>query len=468
MNLTDILLIGVDGGATEVKAHAVACDDLEKPSSFELRPEHGSRVYPRVSGFAPLLAAEQLAQRDAGQIKLTAKEVEQGRLYVQAAGEVIADVAQQCAAKRVLVGIGMPGLKTPDGRGTNTMNNGPRIPDYLDALEQNLTSAGLELVAPIAALGSDADYCGLGEEFAADGLFRDVENAYYVGCGTGIADALKLRGKLVPFDAAKSWIQKSWQMASALGPTFEKLISASSLNRVYADLTKETKRPFDKAQGRLRDEETKDECGTAVSAVGTGESTAQGAVAHEPRGFSPRGPRAARGTRRARRPDATGAAATVPRSAYPEVAAAAGDPVAIAWLDTAALVLAELIFERLWTIRNGRAEAAHRGEAYAKLNPDHDYRGTLLDRVIIGQRVGQIYGDARFRAVFGDKLDANLAALIAGSEDSEMREADLRRTTRPPRPAQLKPGFVLPSKLRAAPALGAGIAAVRALGATNV
>jgi hypothetical protein len=411
------VVIGVDGGATEAKAHAVSCDDPQKPSSFEMRPEHASRVYPRLSDFTPLPVAEQLAQRDASAIRLTDKEAEQGRLYVQAAAEAIVDVAQQCRSRRVLVGIGMPGLKTPDGHGINTMNNGPRIPGYLDALEQNLASAGLELVAPIAALGSDADYCGLGEEYAAEGLFRDVENAYYVGCGTGIADAMKLRGKLLPFDAAKSWIQKSWQMASALGPTFEKLISASSLNRVYANLTKETK--------RRSDEETK-----AIMA----------------------------GLHADRSRPRPHAAVAVPRSAYAEVAAITGDPVAIAWLGMAALVLAELIFERLWTIRNGRADAPYRGEKYANLDPDHDYRGTLLERVIIGQRVGQIYGDPAYRGVFGDKVDACLAAFIADSDDAELVRICLSSTGR-----QLRPGFVTASKLRAAPALGAAVAAVQAL-----
>jgi hypothetical protein len=145
------------------------------------------------------------------------------------------------------------------------------------------------------------------------------------------------------------------------------------------------------------------------------------------------------------------------------VAAVAGDPVAVTWLNTAALVLAELIFERLWTIKNGLAHAPQRGDAYAQLDPNHEYRGTLLDRVIIGQRVGQIYADPAYREVFGDKLDADLVALIAGSEDAEMRDAYLQRSAGPRRPGQLKPDFVLPSKLRAAPALGAAVAAVQAL-----
>ncbi len=422
MTAGSTLLIGVDGGATEAKAHAVACDNLERPTSFELRPESASRVYPRVADFAPVPVTEQFAQRDAGNIELSASETEQGRLFVGAAAEAIVDVARQCSAKRVLAGMGMPGLKTPDGRGIHVINNGPRMPDYLDALEAKLTATGIELVSPIAALGSDADYCGLGEQYAAAGLFRDVENAYYVGCGTGIADAMKLRGKLVPFDGAKSWLMKSWQMPSALGPTFEKLVSAKSLNAVYAALR-----------------------GAREGAVAAGASPAvDDALGGETKEAVAAALRGGRGME------------DTPR--YPEHAAATGHPIAAAWMDTVALVMAELIFERLRTFRNGRPNAPHRGDAYARLNPDHEYRGVLLDRVVIGQRVGMIYANEAYRNVFGKKLDTYLAELIAGSNDAEMTTALLsgeRRT--------LQTGFLQASKLRAAPALGAAVAAVRAI-----
>jgi len=398
---SDVVLIGVDGGATEAKAHAAACDDIEQPTSFALRNETASRVYARVSSFAPLPVAEQLARRNDQPLELSAEETEQGRLYVRATAEAIAKVAAQCGGRRLVVGAGMPGLKTADGRGINAINNGPRIPDYLDCLEQELANQGLELASPIAALGSDADYCGLGEQFAADGLFREVDNAYYVGCGTGIADAMKLGGKLVPFDRATSWLLKSWQIPSALGPTFEKLVSAGSLNRVFA----------------------------ALSAAGTPTGT-QPQIETEP--------------------GRTGAAS------FPERAAVDGHPLARAWMSTAATVMAELIFERIETIRNGRADVPHRGQAYAGLDPKHAYRGTLLERVIIGQRVGQVYAEPAYRAVFGDTLDGCLAQLIAESGDTEMAAALLDNDG-------LREGFIRASKLRAAPALGAAIAAVQAL-----
>ncbi|MCP4591487.1 MAG: hypothetical protein GY842_12145, partial [bacterium] len=220
---------------------------------------------------------------------------------------------------------------------------------------------------------------------AEQGLFRDVENAYYVGCGTGIADALKLHGSLLTFDQAGTWIQKSWQIPSAMGPTFEKLVSAKSMNEGYHRL-----------------------CG-------------------------------------ADSPEA---------SSYPEVEAAAGKTLAVSWMDTVARTLAELISERMTTIHQGRAQATHRGDSYLGLERDHPFRGTSLQRVVIGQRLGQIYAAPQYCAVFADRLDQYLVALLAGLGDDAMRASYLPD-------GGLKPELVCASRLRAAPALGAAIAALQ-------
>jgi hypothetical protein len=388
-----ILLIGVDGGATEIRAHAVACDDLSAPTSFHLQEHTAAQLYTRVADFEPVPVADQFAQRSAGKLEISEAERKQAGAWVSAAAAVVNGVARQSGATCVLVGVGMPGLKTSDQRGIAVINNGPRIPEYLAEMEQRLADDGLALAAPIAALGSDADYCGLGEQHAAEGLFRDVENAYYVGGGTGVADALKLAGRLVPFDGAKSWIQKSWQIASSIGPTFEKLISAKSFNDVYQSVT----------------------CG--------------GHAGVQPNSAAP--------------------------SQFPERAAAAGDPIARAWTQTVALVLAELIFERVWTVANGRPQNASRGAGYLALDADHPFRGTVFDRVIVGQRLGCIYADHDCHDVFGRWVDEYLAALIMQSEDSVLRRQLLVNT-------ELRPGFLVSSRLRAAPALGAAVAAARA------
>lgn len=387
MGREDAILIGVDGGATEVKAHAVEMSGSGAAATFALRPEATARKYPRIERFQPVPTHEQLAQRADDRVEIGTLEHEQGQAWITAAADAIAEVAQAAGSTSVTVGVGMPGLKTMDGGGIIVINNGPRIPRFSEELSDALSARGLSLAAPLPPLQSDADCCGIGEQHATEGLFRDVDHAYYVGCGTGVADALKLRGELVPFDAARDWIQKAWQMPSALGATFEQLVSARALNAVYAQL-----------------------------------------IATDEAGF-------------------------------PEATANDGDPIARTWLDTAALVLAELIYERIVTIKNGRTDAPQRGQAYAALQREHPYRGVTLERIIIGQRLGQVYGDERYRDVFAARLDLHLATLIAQTADAALREACLHDQDAADGRPRLKTGLLRASRLRAAPALGAAIVA---------
>ena len=81
----------------------------------------------------------------------------------------------------------------------------------------------------------------------------------------------------------------------------------------------------------------------------------------------------------------------------------------------------------------------------------------MLDRVVIGQRLGQIYADRRYHPVFATKLDAHVAGMIIGLGDHLLIDRCLDES-------KLKPGFVCASSLRAAPALGAAIAAAQAYG----
>ncbi len=377
----EYVLVGVDGGATEVKVHEVLCDAIESPTSFVLGNENAARVYPRVPDFEPVPLEQQLADRDAEQA--TPDEDKQGDLLIASAADAIEEVVVACGERPIIAGMGMPGLKTRDGRGIAVINNGPRMPKFLDKLEKELTTRGLVLRSPIARLGSDADYCGLGEQWAIAGMLRDVDSGYYVGCGTGVADAMKLRGDLVTFDSAQDWIQKAWQLLSPDGVTYEKLVSAKSMNAGYA---KRIDLPADGA------------------------------------------------------------------SAFPERDALDGKPEAIAWLNEVAEHLALLIVERIDTIKNGRRAAAWRGEAYQQLNPDHPFRGVLLDRIVIGQRLGQIYADEDCRKFFGAQLDFVVADEISASGDTEMIEWYLQGD-------KVKPGRICASKLRAAPALGAAVAA---------
>ena len=143
---------------------------------------------------------------------------------------------QRSDTNRVLIGIGMPGIKTRYGLGIAVLKNGPRITNYAVRLENEITLAGIELVQPINQIGSDAYYCGIGEEYAGEGSFRNVRNSYYLGGGTGAADALKLDGKVIPLDETKGWFVKTWEMKCPDGYSVEKYVSSSGIQSIYGEL----------------------------------------------------------------------------------------------------------------------------------------------------------------------------------------------------------------------------------------
>ncbi|NUP88749.1 MAG: ROK family protein [Candidatus Sumerlaeia bacterium] len=384
------ILIGIDGGATEAKSHEVLVTGRGKRARFTLGERSASRRYERVEGFTPVPVSEQIKQRSEGNVQLTDAERAQGAKYTDAAAATVIEIARAAGASRVVVGMGMPGLKTDDGRGINAINNGARTPGFVAQLERKITEAGITMAAPIARLGSDADYCGIGEEFAADGAFRRVKSAYYVGCGTGIADALKIDGALVRFDETKDWLQKSWQIASWLGPTFEKIASSGALMTLYSGLRKTTP------------------------------------------------------------------AQLVDQGDFPQDLAVAGDPLAKAVMAAVAATLAEIVFERLFTVHAGREEAPHRGDAYLALRRDHPHRGKLLERVVIGQRFGFLWADAKYAKVFRRPAEENLVALALRCPEPAVRD-------------HIAPGgkinrkLLVASKLREAPAIGAAIDAWQTL-----
>lgn len=381
-------LIGIDGGATEVKAHLVHVEGTAAKPAFRLGDIQAFRKYERIPDFAPVVAQEQFKQRDENRIELTPSELEQGNLYIDATAQVVKEIVSAVGSGRPIVtGMGMPGLKTPDGRGIQVINNGPRMPEYLAKLEAKLKAAGISLAAPIDRLGSDADYCGIGEEYAQGGAFVGVQNAFYAGLGTGVADAMKLKGKLVTFDSAKEWIQKSWQMSCALGVTFEKVVSAKSMNGLFASL-----------MGREGD-------------------------------------------------------ILVQQGRFPQDDAIKGGCLAKYTMQTVAVILAELLFERLQTVACGRKAYSWRGPTYVALNPDHPYKGTFLDRLVIGQRLGFVFGEERYADVFRKPLLRCLANLIQERGDDALKSRYLKAD------GSLIDGLVVGSPLRAAPAIGAAVAA---------
>ncbi len=179
--------------------------------------------------------AVQLSQINENNISITVAEKEQSKAYYSAFIDVITEITQNTNSESILIGIGMPGIKTADKRGITAMANGPRLPNFASEIEQRLREIGITLIQLICKLGSDADYCGIGEEYAGNGAFCNIINAYYLGGGTGTADALKLNGSLISFDDCKSWIAKTWEMSDGNSKSMESYCSAKGIQSIYGE-----------------------------------------------------------------------------------------------------------------------------------------------------------------------------------------------------------------------------------------
>ncbi len=388
-SLKNAILIGIDGGATKLSGWAVEFNEYTQ--LFRLGNLNIQKKYSDYQGynesFKPVDIKTQLEEMNS-HIFIAGEEKVQADIYMKAAADVTIELLQTNKDKKALIGIGMPGLKTKDLRGISAIANGPRMPAYCDFLEEKIDEQSLELLAPIAHLGSDADYCGLGEEYSENGLFRNIDNAYYLGGGTGVADALKLNGKLLRFDHAKHWIAKAWEMKSEKGNSLEQYASASGIQKFYShyskisiqDLNKNQIFPTQILEKALRNE----------------------------------------------------------KAAYNTI-------------NEVGKHLAELIFERITTVYKGWSGI------FSFINPnremlksDHEYRGILLERIVIGQRLGDLLLQSRETNILWPEVLKDLCEMIHTSGDKKLMEHYLKN-------GKFHEEIIKISRLREAPALGAGI-----------
>ncbi len=384
----NFLLIGVDGGATKVSAWEIQYDPNTK--TFAQGALNAQRSYKDIPGFQadfePVSIAVQIQEMQSGTAAPTDAEKQQEAVYVEACAQVIEGLAKQSGKDTILVGIGMPGLKTENKRGIVAVANGPRMLQYSDLLEERLKLSQINFAAPVYHLGSDADYCGIGENFSADGLFREVQNAYYLGGGTGVADALKLNGDLVPFDKTKDWLAKSWEMKSEDGRSLERFASAGGIQSIYAAISGKSLRELNAQQ---------------VYPLQISEQAAQ------------------------------------------------GDADSSATLTLTATQLSLLLYERITTLYSGwRGLFAFINENRAPLQAKHPFTGTLLESVIIGQRLGELMDSRHGTTTLYEPLLKQLNDRIKNSkvldEKAKKHYSNLRQ-------------IIKISRLREAPAIGAGI-----------
>ena len=386
-----ITLIGVDGGATKVSAWEINIDKTK--TTFTLGKNNIQKRYNDYTSFIPEFKPVDIKiQLDEMNktINLTNEEKQQGKAYLDAASDAIIELAKKSNTKQLLIGIGMPGLKTADKRGISALANGPRMPEYCKYIENKLQENRIELITPIDHLGSDADYCGLGEEFSSEGLFTNSQNSYYIGGGTGVADAMKLDGKVIPFDKIKPWMAKTWEMKNSDDISMEKYTSASGIQSVYGHYANISFQEL-----------TEKEIYT------------------------------------------------------PQIIdlALQNDENAKKTIDEIVKSLALLFFERLTTVYFGSQNLFEFvNPNKEKLDSNHKYKDTLLESIIVGQRLGDYLEESKGKGIFWESIIDELTKLILDADFTDDRFENYYLINN-----RFDESKIKISKLREAPAIGAGI-----------
>ena len=388
----NITIIGIDGGASKVSVHIIEVSENGK--IFTLGKENSVKEYCNYADFqndfTPVSLPTQLKQIQNNSIELTPTEIKQSKTYYNAFSDAISDLLKLTKAENVLIGIGMPGIKTTDERGIAAMANGPRMPYFSAEIEQKLLARGIAIALPLSKLGSDANYCGIGEEYAENGAFKNVKNAYYLGGGTGAADALKLHRKLISFDECKDWIAKTWEMSDENGKSMETYCSANGIQSIYSNLA-----------------------GISQSEL-------------------------------------------IENNIYLEQIlelATKDDTSAIATWKTISKNSANLLFERITTIYSGwQNQFSFINKNKPLLSSSLTFKNILLDKIVIGQRLGKIFNNPLSLEYLVKPLLNDLSELVNKSKILDERAKS----------HYLKSGIfdkkiLVASELRDAPALGAGI-----------
>ena len=228
----EYIIIGIDGGGSKVSAGIIESKDISTFTIKSLSQQYYNERSEFNSDFSPVAMDIQLNEYNTEEYNVTNDEVLQGKAIIESFHNSIINLNID---KPILMGIGMVGLKTKDLRGIGAIANGPRIPNFCIQLEDAFHKSNIHLHKPIQYIGSDADNCGIGEEYGKDGLFKDIQNGYYIGGGTGTADALKLKNELIPFDSISSWIAKSWEILNENNISMEQYSSLKGIQSIYSN-----------------------------------------------------------------------------------------------------------------------------------------------------------------------------------------------------------------------------------------
>lgn len=211
--------IGVDGGATSVKVGAARRGE----HGWELAGLVRERTHRPVPGFQPVA-------------RVAAAASPPGELEQRAAARRVNDTAAlvarfvKGAGGPSVLAVALPGEKTRDGRGVFWARNAARDHEFLDELEARLAQDRVRLAAPVFGLFSDADCAAYGEQIAAGGGLAGVRWGWYLGGGTGLAEACVLDGQVTPLSRLGAGVPRAWERAFSPRASFEDALSVRAIN----------------------------------------------------------------------------------------------------------------------------------------------------------------------------------------------------------------------------------------------
>ena len=385
----EYIVVGVDGGGSKVSAGIIESNDniTFTIKSFSHQYYNESKEY--ISDYSPKDMATQLYEHSTEQYNINNEEKLQGKEIIKSFHDTIINLNVD---KPILLGVGMVGLKTKDLRGIGAIANGPRMPKFCMELENELKQSNVKLYKPIQYIGSDADNCGIGEEFGKDGLFKDVQNSYYIGGGTGTTDALKLQNKLIPFDNISSWIVKTWEILNDKNICMEKYTSLKGIQSLYSHYSNI---PIHTLQD---------------NAIYASEIFLR---------------------------------------------ALENEQAALLTYQDLTKYMSILIIERIETVFSGwQNNFKLLNPNHSILDNNHSYRNILLQRIIIGQGLGELFHFSKNTPLLWEPLHNNIYNMIVKSKTLplEAKNSLLENKT-------LKKDFIMTSNLDNSALLGAGISA---------
>ena len=223
--MPDALWIGVDGGATNVRALAVAGG-----RAGELRALGPAvvRAFPPFA--APVALERQLGEARSGTPRLGAEEAANAAARSALCAEVAAAAARAAGASRVRVAVCLPGLPSADGAGLAVVKNGPRMPSFAVELERALGGLGLAALE-LAPLVGDGAAAAWGEHAAARGALAGAPAGLVLAAGTGLAEGWKVAGRVLADAERAERFVPAWRLAAPDGASFEEHLSLAGLGR---------------------------------------------------------------------------------------------------------------------------------------------------------------------------------------------------------------------------------------------